>query len=474
MRLSFHGAAQGVTGSCHLLECDGVKILVDCGMYQGPHEIAEENECPFGFDPAEIDYLLLTHAHLDHCGRIPLLYKRGFRGEIICTPATVELARLVMLDAAGLQEEEARYQMRKRRRRGNGNGHNHDGKHGRHDTFEPLYTVLDAMNALGQFKRQAEYDRPLEITDQVKATFIDAGHILGSASVVLEVTEQGRSTRLVFSGDLGYGGRVILRDPTPPPRADIVVMETTYGDRLHRQLAPSLDEFYDVLNETIGRGGNVIIPTFALERAQEILFYLREGLKEGRIKHFANVFLDSPMAISATTIFERHPECYDAETMKLHCAGRDPFAFDGLHYTRETAESVAINQIEGGAIILAGSGMCTGGRVRHHLKHNIWNRRCCIVFVGYAAVGTLARQIIDGAKIIRIYGEEIPVRAGIHTIGGFSAHADRDDLLAWHAKTGKPRKTFLVHGEEPAMRALAAEIDGHHVEIPSLHQAYQI
>ncbi len=472
MRLSFHGAAQGVTGSCHLLECDGVKVLIDCGMYQGSHEIVEENACPFGFEPAEIDYLLLTHAHLDHCGRIPLLYRRGFRGEIICTSATVELARLVMLDAAGLQEEEARYQMRKRRRRGHGNG---KGKgQDKDQDFEPLYTTLDAMNALGRFKREADYDQPLEITDQIKATFIDAGHILGSASIVLEVTEGDRSLRLLFSGDLGYRGRVILRDPTPPTKVDIVVMETTYGDRLHRQLEPSLDEFYDVINETVGRGGNVIIPTFALERAQEILFYLREGIRDRKLKHYANVFLDSPMAISATSIFEHHPECYDAETMKIHCAGQDPFGFDGLHYTRETAESVAINLIQSGAIILAGSGMCTGGRVRHHLKHNLWNRKCSVVFVGYAARGTLARRIVDGAKTVKVYGEDIPVRAGIHTIGGFSAHADRDDLLAWHATTGKPRTTFLVHGEEPAMQSLAEALAGQHVEMPTLHQEFKL
>jgi len=470
MRLSFHGAAQGVTGSCHLLECDGLKVLIDCGMYQGSHEIAEENACPFGFDPAEIDYLLLTHAHLDHCGRIPLLYKRGFRGEIICTAATVELARLVMLDAAGLQEEEARYQLRKLRRRGN--GRQNDNERGK--DVEPLYTTLDAMNALGQFNRQADYDEPLKIAGQVTATFIDAGHILGSASIVLDVTEGDHSSKLLFSGDLGYSGRVILRDPTPPPKVDIVVMETTYGDRLHRQLEPSLDEFYDVINETIGRGGNVIIPTFALERAQEILFYLREGIRGRNLKHFSNVFLDSPMAISATTIFERHPECYDAETMKIHCAGQDPFGFEGLHFTRETAESMAINKIEGGAIILAGSGMCTGGRVRHHLKHNLWNRRSSVVFVGYAAQGTLARQIINGAKTVKIYGEEIPVRARIHTIGGFSAHADRDDLLAWHARTGKPRTTFLIHGEESAMQALADGLPDQQVEIPALHQAFRL
>jgi len=251
-------------------------------------------------------------------------------------------------------------------------------------------------------------------------------------------------------------------------------METTYGDRLHKQLQPSIDEFYDVINETIGRGGNVIIPTFALERAQEILYYLREGVDNKRIKHFTNVFLDSPMAISATQIFERHPECYDAETLKVSHDGEDPFDLPGLHFTRETSESMAINQISGGAVIMAGSGMCTGGRVRHHLKHNLWSKRNSIVFVGYAARGTLARRIVDGAGRVRIYGEDIQVRASVHTIGGFSAHADQAELLAWHQQTGNPKTTFLVHGEEDSMHTFAKKLKNTQVEMPALHQVYTL
>jgi len=464
MKISFHGADLGVTGSCHLLECAGKRILVDCGMYQGSREMVEENAEPFGFDAESIDILLLTHAHLDHCGRLPLLAKRGFSGEVITTAATVELARLVMLDAAGLQEEEARYQQRRERR-----GHGKQGK-----PYEPLYTTLDALNSLEYFGRKARYDVPLELAKGIRATFLDAGHILGSASILLELQEDGRSHRLLFSGDLGYSGRAILRDPTPPPSADTVVMETTYGDRLHKRLQPSIDELYEVINTTLGRGGNVIIPSFALERAQEILYCLREGVENGRLKHFANVFLDSPMAISATRIFARHPECFDAETRDLSHNGRDPFGLPGLHFTRETAESMAINRVQGGAIIIAGSGMCTGGRVRHHLKHNLWNRRNSVVFVGFAAQGTLARRIIDGAKQVSIFGEEIEVRAGVHTIGGFSAHADQAELLAWHAHTGNPKTTFLVHGEEQSMRAMAAKIKSGRVEMPELHQTYEI
>ncbi len=465
MRISFHGADQNVTGSCHLLECSGKRVLVDCGMYQGRRELVEENAEPFGFDPASIDYLLLTHAHLDHCGRIPLLVKRGFKGEVITTAASVELARLIMLDSAGLHEEEARYQLRRMRRRG---GKTRDSR------IEPLYTTLDALNCLECFGRKASYGTPIELTPGIKATFIDAGHILGSASIFLELQEEHHYHRLLFSGDLGYSGRIILRDPTPPPHVDTVVMETTYGDRLHKQLQPSTDELFDVINDTIGRGGNVIIPTFALERAQEILYTLREGIKNNYLKHFSNVFLDSPMAISATEIYERHPECFDAETLQVSHESNDVFSPPGLHFARETAESIAINQISGGAIIMAGSGMCTGGRVRHHLKYNLWRKECSVIFVGYAAHGTLARNIIDGAKSVRIFGEEIPVHANIHTIGGFSAHADQAELLAWHAKTGNPKTTFLVHGEKESMQAFAQELHNTKVKMPKIHQSYDL
>lgn len=456
MRLSFHGADQGVTGSCHLVECNGVRILVDCGLYQGGRELVEENAEPFGFDPAQVDYLLLTHAHLDHCGRIPLLAARGFHGEIVTTAATRELARLVMLDSAHLQEEEAARDNRRAQRR-----------HAR-TTHRPLYTSLDALYSLDFFGRTAGYGKPLALDGGIRATFFDAGHILGSASILLELHEGGRLQRVLFSGDLGYNGRVILRDPATPPAADVVVMETTYGDRLHKQLEPSVDELYATISNSFALGGNVVIPTFALERAQEVLFYLREGVESGDLPQAMQVFLDSPMAISATEIFRRHPECYDAETAKLFNEGRDPLDFPGMHFTRETAESMALNRIRGGAVILAGSGMCTGGRVRHHLKHNLWRRDSSVIFVGYAARGTLARRIVDGAKKVHVLGEEIPVNARVHTIGGFSAHADRDELLAWHQATGGPRCTVLVHGEEESMRAFASDLKCTEIVMPKL------
>jgi metallo-beta-lactamase family protein len=439
MQISFHGADRSVTGSCHMIECNGHRLLVDCGLYQGSRELDEENSDEFGFDAGRIDYLLLTHAHLDHCGRIPLLTLRGFDGQIVTTAATQELARVVMLDSAHLQEEEARYQARRAAR------------HHKHRDVRPLYTVLDALNSTQHFGRPVGYQKPVDLAPGIRATFFDAGHILGSASILLELQEHGHRRSVLFSGDLGNAGRPLLRDPVAPDRTDDVVMETTYGDRMHKALHPSVEELYSAINDTFEHGGNVIIPTFALERAQELLFYLRQGHYDGRLPKSMQVFLDSPMAISATKIFEAHPECYDTAIAKMFRQGKDPFDMPGLHLTRETAESIALNRISGGAVILAGSGMCTGGRVRHHLRHNLRRRECSVVFVGFAARGTLARRIVDGAETVRIWGEEIPVRARIHTINGFSAHADQAELLDWHRGLGDPERTFLVHGEHETM-----------------------
>lgn len=453
MKLSFHGADRDVTGSCHLLECAGRRILIDCGLFQGSRALSDENANPFGFDPPEIDYVLLTHAHLDHCGRLPLLVKRGFRGEIVTTSASRELARLIMMDSANILEEDAERERRRHARRG------------RKRSVEPLYTVLDALNTTEAFGRTAEYGRPLDLAPGIRVTFSDAGHILGSASIRVEVDEGGRQTSVLFSGDLGNPGRPILRDPTPATPSDVVVMETTYGDRQHKDLATSVDELYDAVAETFERGGNVIVPTFALERAQELLFHLRAGVEAGRIPSSTPIFLDSPMAISATEIFRRHPECYDAETLALFAKGRDPFQLPGLQFTRETAESMALNSVRRGALIMAGSGMCTGGRVRHHLKHNLWRENSSVVFVGYAAQGTLARLIIDGAKQIKLFGDDVTVRARIHTINGFSAHADQAELLAWHRQS-EANRTFLVHGEEEAMQRFSEALGGRGVEMP--------
>lgn len=463
MKISFHGANKDVTGSCHLIECAGKKVLIDCGLFQGGRDLSDENTEDFGFDPAEIDYLLLTHAHLDHCGRIPLLVKRGFRGEIITSAASKDLARLVLLDSAHLQEADARAQLRKQQR--------HSQKRVVHD--EPLYTLYDATRSFDFFGRVAHYNKAIKVTSGITATFYDAGHILGSASIYLELKEGRKTCWIVFSGDIGSKGRKILRDPVIPPAADVVVMETTYGDRLHRSLDASVEEFYQAINDTFQHGGNVIIPTFALERAQEILWYLREGVEKGKLPAAMHIFLDSPMAISATEIFRDHPECYDEETAKLLKQKRDPFQLNNLHITRDAADSMAINRITSGAVILAGSGMCTGGRVRHHLKHHLWRRNASVIFVGFAARGTLARQIIDGARSVRLFGEEIDVNANIYTINGFSAHADRAELLAWQKKI-TPTHTVLVHGEEDVMQSFASHLKNTEIHIPEKNQRFSL
>jgi metallo-beta-lactamase family protein len=462
LRLSFHGADRDVTGSCHLVQCAGRRVLIDCGLYQGGREIAEENSGDFGFDPASIDFVLLTHAHLDHCGRLPLLTRRGFRGEIITTAATRELARLVMLDAAHLQEEEARPKSHRPTR------------HGADDKpAEPLFTVVDTFKSLESFKRSAVYGEPVDLAQGIRATFVDAGHILGSASILLDLTEAGRSLRLLFSGDLGNAAHPLLLTPAPPPRADVVVIETTYGDRLHKPMDASVEELYEAISDAFGRGGNVIIPTFALERAQELLWMLNQGIAKSRLMPSVQVFLDSPMAISATEIFARHPECLQPEAARLFRERRDPLILPGLHFTRERAESVALNHIRGGAIIMAGAGMATGGRVRHHLRHNISREECGVIFVGFAAKGTLARQIIDGQNPVHILGDDVPVRARIHTINGFSAHADQAELLKWHEHTGAGR-TFLTHGEEAAMQKFASRLGDTRVEMPELNQIFDL
>lgn len=456
MRLSFHGADRGVTGSCHMVRCGERRILIDCGLFQGSRELDEENADSFGFDPADVDFLLLTHAHLDHCGRIPLLVKRGFRGEVITTAATRELTRLVLLDAAHLHEEEARHRQRRASR-----------SHGHAPVAPPLYTVLDALNSLDRFGRTAAYGQTLELAPGIAATFVDAGHILGSASILLDLAENGQRRRVLFSGDLGNAGRPLLRDPVVPAGADVVVMETTYGDRQHRPLDASVVELHEAVAGALARGGNIVVPTFALERAQEILFYLREGIRQKRLPASLQVFLDSPMAISATEIFERHPECYEPAVAELFREGRDPFQLAGLHFVREAAESIALNDIRSGALIMAGSGMCTGGRVRHHLRHNLAQSNSSVIFVGYAAEGTLARIIIDGAREVTLFGETIPVRAQVHTINGFSAHADQRELLDWHRRTGRPDITFLVHGDPQSMQHFARHLRGTRVEMPA-------
>ncbi|MBI1219529.1 MAG: MBL fold metallo-hydrolase [Rhodobacteraceae bacterium] len=456
MRVSFHGAAGGVTGSCHLIECAGRRILIDCGLFQGGHEIEEDNAAAFGFDAAAIDTLLLTHAHLDHCGRIPLLVKRGFRGQIIATAATRDLARLVMMDSARLQEEEADRAAR------------HPGR----PAHAALYGTLDALAAFDRFGPTATCGTPLVLAPGITATFGNAGHILGSAWIQLALTEGDTRRTILFSGDLGGPGRPLLANPDPAPPSDALVIETTYGDRTHRSLDASVDELYTAITEATRHGGNAVIPTFALDRAQEVLFFLRQGERSGKIPRGLPVYLDSPMAITATEIYESHPEEFRASVTAMFAADREPLSPSGLQLVHDTKGSARLNSVRG-AVIMAGSGMCTGGRIRHHLRHNLGHAENAIIFVGYAANGTLARRIIDGARSVRLFGDEVPVRAQLHTINGFSAHADQGDLLAWSA-TARAATTFLVHGEAAAAQAFAQHLGQTHVVIPALHQSFDL
>ena len=451
VKLSFHGADGDVTGSCHLVEAGGLKVLVDCGLFQGSRSLAADNASEFGFDARALDVVVLTHAHLDHCGRLPLLYRRGFRGEVLMTAATKDLASLVLSDAAHLQGEEAL--------------RNHE---------DPLYTPADATAVLALCRRSLAYGEALTLAPGLTLTPFDAGHILGSASLRLEYDGTGGRRSVVLSGDLGTGGRPLLRDPVAPPSADAVVIETTYGDRCHRPLGASVDELWNAVGRTLGRGGNVVIPTFALERAQEILYYLRIGIEQQRIPMPQGIFVDSPMAISATALFRQHREALSPAIAAEFAAGRDPLGPPRLEFTRDHAASAHIDGITGGAVILAGSGMATGGRVLRHLQRELPRSQSAVVFVGFAALGTPARQIIDGARQVRILHAPVDVRAEIHTIGGFSAHADRDELLAWHARV-QAKRTFLVHGEKSAMAAFAASLPaGTRIDQPQLGQEFDL
>ncbi len=449
MRLICYGAAGTVTGSCHLLQTHDYNILVDCGFFQGKG-LFDRNEEEFLFDPAEVDFLLLTHAHIDHIGRVPLLVKRGFQGRIICTEATYDLARLMLVESAELQEEAARRQRRKRRRRGA-------------PVPEPLYTVEDVLDTIEFFDTFPAYDERTEIDEGFWVTFRDAGHILGSAFIEVEIIEgRGRratTRRVTFSGDLGNLDKPLIRDPQVATEADVVVMESTYGGRDHRPFDDSVEEFRKILVETLERGGNVIIPSFALERSQELLYVLYGFYRAGDLPPRCQIFLDSPLAIDATRIFTKHGDCFDEEALALAADGGNPFHFPSLNYTRHTDDSKAINNHASGAIIIAGSGMCTGGRVLHHLKHNIWRPECSVVFVGFAAVGTTGRAIIDGVSPVNLYGETVEVKAQIHTVNGFSGHAGQQTLMDWLKSTGQPEKVILVHGEDSSRKTLAHRID---------------
>ena len=439
MKIKFCGATIGVTGSCHLLTTDRHSVLLDCGQFQGNKEMDALNWEPFPFDPEAIEAVILSHAHIDHCGRIPLLVKRGFKGDIYCTDATADLLQVMLLDSAYIHEKDAEWQTKKNARTGK-------------PPVEPLYTVQDAERSL-KLVKPILYDQLVELNDEMKIVFNDAGHILGSAITEIWVTENDQTSKIVFSGDLGVTNRPILRDPKKIKKADYLIMETTYGGRLHPENATSIDRLIHIISDTVKRKGSVIIPAFAVGRTQELIYELNMFYEHHPEYHDflenLNVYIDSPMATTATEVFRKNAQVFDDETKELILSGDNPLDFKNLIFTRSTQESQALNMDRTPKIIISASGMCEAGRIRHHLKHNLWDAKNSIVFVGYQAEGTLGRALIDGVKEVKLFGETIMVAAEIHNLEGFSGHADQNGLLDWLSGFQKiPKQIFLVHGEE--------------------------
>lgn len=449
MKIQFCGASTGVTGSCHLITTEKHKILLDCGQFQGGKAQDALNYEEFPFDPAEIDFVILSHAHIDHCGRIPLLVKRGFKGDIYCTDATADLLDVMLKDSGYIHEKEAEWKNRKNERAGRA-------------MVEPLYTYNDAVDSL-KFVKPVLYDQLVELNDQMKMVFNDAGHILGSAITELWITEDDNVSKLVFSGDLGVMDRPILRNPTIIKKADYVIMETTYGNRLHPKNSMDVKKLMDIIRKTAKRGGTTVIPSFAVGRTQELIYELNrvyDSDSEYR-KDFENimVYVDSPMATTATEVFKKNAQVFDDETKEYIMKGDNPLDFKNLKFTRTSEESMWLNTDNEPKVIISASGMCEAGRIRHHLKHNLWNSKSSIIFVGYQAEGTLGKLLVEGAKEVTLFGEKIQVNAEIYNLEGFSGHADRDGLLAWLKGFQKePKHIFLVHGEQQAKEDFAETV----------------
>ncbi len=431
MILKFLGGARTVTGSCFYTVCNDVHILVDCGLYQGEN-YEEINRQSFDFRPEDIDVILITHAHIDHSGMIPRVVREGFSGRIITTQATRDLLEIMLADAAQIQEADAAWHSKKALRAGR-------------IPVEPLYTIEDVKRTM-PFIDVKPYDAVFQIGAGIRCRFLDAGHILGSGTLEIWFQDEGRERKIVFSGDIGKRDNPIIRDPVPPVEADVVVMESTYGNRAHKPLKESIDELVEAITVTFEKGGNVYIPAFAVGRTQDLLYIVNDLVRAGRLP-VVHVYLDSPLAEEATKVYLAHPEVFDEEAQRRFSTR----SFDDavkLHFVRNVQESMALNRIKSGIIVIAGSGMCDGGRIRHHLKHNLWRRECGIVFVGYQGKGTLGRQIVDRAQRVRVLDEEIAVHAAVYTINGFSAHADRAGLMAWLSSFRNSPDVFIVHGEE--------------------------
>ncbi len=448
MKLSFLGAAREVTGSCYLLEGDGVRFLVDCGMFQGGREARSKNRQAFGFDPETLDFVILTHAHIDHSGLLPRLVALGFRGKIYSTRATCDLLGVMLPDAGHIQEKEAErenYRRFKSRKRSN-------------KDVAPLYTVEQARHCLKRL-HAVDYDENVTPHPAVRCVFRDAGHILGSAIVELWLGAGKDQRKIVFSGDLGQPARPLVRDPTPITDTDWLVVESTYGNRLHKSMQETEDELTRAVNDTIvKKGGNLIVPAFAVGRAQDMLYLLADLTRQGRIPKLA-VYVDSPMATAATEVTYRHMALLDAETRELMGEHGGAAHFRKLVYVEDAEESMALDRIEGGAVIISASGMCDAGRIKYHLRANLPRAESTILITGFQAAGTLGRRLVDGARRVRFWGDEVPVRADLYTLGGLSAHADRDALMAWLGHFSRPpRKTFVVHGEAETALGFASHI----------------
>jgi metallo-beta-lactamase family protein len=458
MKIKFMGAAKTVTGSFFVIDTDKVRFAVDCGLFQGTRELKEKNYGDFSVEPKSIEFLILTHAHIDHSGLIPKLCKSGFTGPIYCSPPTNELCHIMFPDAGHIQESEVDRKNRKLIRAGS-------------KTLDPIYTVEDAVKCLPQL-RPLNYDEVIRLAPGVEARLRDAGHILGSSIIELWVEENGEKVKVVFSGDLGQPNQPIIKDPTIIEDADYLVMESTYGDRNHKGVSNRAEQLNKVIKDTMKRGGNLVIPSFAVERTQDLLYDLSVLQGQGQLDPKIDIYIDSPLAIAATEIFIKSTAYYDQETMRMVNSGHHPLIMPNLKYSRTQQDSMEINKIQKNAIIISASGMCDAGRIKYHLKYNLWRPECTVLFVGYQAVGTLGRRILEGEKIVTIHSEKVAVKANIQNIDAYSAHADQNCLISWLKNFNQDLKTlFLVHGEEKSQQVLADLIRKElnmHVVIPNL------